>query len=139
MRFVVDSILSVEEAFGRVADFGKLDRWDPFVRSVRLLAGDPFTVGATYLLRAPGGFALVYELRALEPPRLVRYAGGTSRGGSTDTIRVARRGAGSRVTIESTLEFRGWVRLIGPAVRLAVWGGGRLVSLPALRRYLNPP
>ena len=142
MKFEVESWLPPVQAFARVADFGDLAEWDPFVRSVELTAGGRFTEGAVYEMKSPAGLKLSYELVELdfhhETGGRVKYIGGTKRGRSTDTITVVEHGSGSAVTISSELTFAGWARAVGPLIRAGVYLGGRFVSLPAMRRHLNP-
>ncbi len=93
-------------------------------------------VGSTYVLHSLGGMTLRYEIVELASPDRIVYAGGTRRGHSRDTITVRPVAGGSEIAVSSALTFSGWVRAIGPVVRVAVWLGGRLVSVPAMRRHL---
>lgn len=136
MRFSVTTDASPELAFASVADFGRLAEWDPFVRTVEV-EGPPMAVGTHYTLRSPGGFTLRYRILQVEPATRVVYGGGATRGGSTDTITVTPAGTGATVEIVSVLHFSGWARVVGPIVRVLVWMGGRLISLPAMRRRLS--
>ncbi len=136
MRFELVTSVDPGTAFARVADFGKLEHWDPFVRVSRLEQGEPMTPGAVYRLSSLGGLTLRYHIVDVESPRIIVYQGGTDRVRSTDTIEVAPTNEGSRVTVGSELSFSGRMRLLGPVVRALVWLGGRFVSLPALRRHL---
>lgn len=135
MRFTVTTAAPPTAAFEAVADFGRLAEWDPFVRSVDI-DGPPLEIGTVYTLTSPGGLTLRYRIIQIEPGTRVVYGGGATRGGSTDTITVTPDGRGSTVEIVSVLHFSGWVRLIGPVIRLLVWAGGRWISLPAMRRRL---
>lgn len=135
MRFTVTTAAPPSAAFEAVADFGRLADWDPFVRSVEV-EGPPLEIGTVYTLTSPGGFTLRYRIIQIEPGARIVYGGGATRGGSTDTITVTPQGTGSTVEIVSVLHFSGWVRLIGPVIRLLVWAGGRWISLPAMRRRL---
>lgn len=135
MHFIVQAPVPPQVAFDAVADFKRLAEWDPFVRRVEV-EGPPLVVGSTYVLHSLGGMTLRYEIVELESPHRIVYAGGTRRGHSIDTIAVSPAAAGSEIVVSSALKFSGWVRAIGPVVRVAVWAGGRFVSLPAMRRHL---
>lgn len=138
MRFEIETPLDPAAAFAEVADFGRLDDWDPAVVRSRLVQGTSLTRGAVYRLEAPGwmgGVVLTYQLLEIDPPRSVTYQGGTERVTSTDTITVTPWGTGSRVAIETTIKATGrrWViAIVTGAVRVV----GGLLSRPALRRHL---
>ena len=137
MRFSLEVSNDPDEAFTAVADFEKLEGWDPFVDRSELVAGAPMEPGAKYRLTTPRGMTLEYEIVEVDRPSRVVYRGGTKRVTSTDTISVHPHDGGSRVTVESILEFDGWTRIIGPFVRMGVWLGGRTRSLPGMKRYLE--
>lgn len=135
MHFSVVTDMLPEAAFDAVADFGVLAEWDPFVRAVDV-EGPPMAIGTKYVLHTRSRMILRYSVVVSDRPRQVVYAGGTRHAHTTDTLSVRPRDSGSEIHVQSILQFTGWVRLIGPVVRLAVWAGGRFVSLPALRRRL---
>jgi len=141
MRFVVESSLAQEAAFAAVADFARFDEWDPAVANSRLVAGTALAPGSLYQLTAPrwlGRVVLEYELLAIEPPHYATYRGGSQRVSSTDTMRVSPSPEGSRVAIESQLSTTGRARWLMPLISALVWVVGRSLSLPALKRRLNP-
>lgn len=135
MRFHVETRASPEVVFAEIADFANLENWDPFVRRSWLERGDPLDEGAVYVLETPGGLCLEYRVIDVQTPRYVVYQGGTDRVRSTDTIEVSATGNGSRITVTSKLRFRGWMWLMRPLIVGLVWLGGRLLSIPAMRRH----
>lgn len=139
MRFRVVSPLKPEDAFARVADFGRLQEWDPAVVESVLVNGTPVSTGAVYRLRSPrwlGGVILTYEIVMINPPRMVTYQGGSKRVRSTDRITVDPSQRGSVVSLTTELETSG-PRWVLPLVKAFVWLSGRTMSLPALRRWLS--
>ena len=137
MRFQLETVASPEAVFAVIADFANLENWDPFVRRSWCDGGEPLTEGAVYVMEAPGGLRLEYRIIDIEQPRYVVYQGGTERVTSTDTIEVAATDRGARVTVTSELRFRGWTKLMSPLIAAMVWLGGRLLSVPAMRRHMN--
>lgn len=137
MRFSIESPVDPALAFDEIADFGDVQRWDPFVRSSRLIRGAPLEVGAVYVLKSFGGLELRYRVVDVDVPRFVVYQGGTDRVRSTDTIEVSGTDPGSRITVDSVLRFEGRMRLLASLIRALVWLGGRLASVPGMRKRLS--
>ena len=137
MRFHVETRALPEIVFDEIADFANLERWDRFVRRSWLERGDRLDEGAVYVLEAPGRLRLEYRIIDVERPGYVVYQGGTARVRSTDTIEVAATDHGSRIIVTRDLRFLGWMRLMSPLVAALVWLGGRLVSVPGMRRHLS--
>lgn len=137
MRFRLETSIDSRTAFEEVADFGVIERWDPFVRRSRLISGESMAEGASYALESPGGLTLEYRIVDIERPRFVVYQGGTERVRSTDTIAVEATNGGSRISVSSDVRFMGWMKLMAPIVMFLVWAGGRFLSLPSMRRHLE--
>lgn len=137
MLLVIEAPAGPETAFDEVADFGAIDRWDPFVRCSTLIAGEPMQEGAVYSIESVVGLSLEYRIIDIERPRFVVYQGGTRRVRSTDTIEVEQTAGGVRISVSSELRFTGWIRVLSPVIGFVVRVGGRLVSLPAMRRHLG--
>jgi hypothetical protein len=136
MRFRTLALGEAGSVFAVVADFGRLQEWDPFVDRSEQVVGAGLEPGARYRLATPVGLTLHYELVEIDRPHRVAYRGGTKRVTSVDTISVAPLGSAVEIRFESVLHFRGWTRVIAPLVLLSLWLGGRLRTLPALRRRL---
>ncbi len=137
MRFQVETTVSPDVVFDEIADFANLENWDPFVRRSWLARGDPLHEGAVYVLEAPGGLSLEYRIIDVQRHRYVVYQGGTKRVRSVDAIEIAATDGGSHISVTSDLRFRGWIRLMSPLIAAMVWLGGRLVSVPGMRRRLQ--
>ena len=132
--------ITPEQAFAAVADFRDLTAWDPAVKAVEVIEGEPMTVGALYELVGSalgGGLRLRYRIDSIQEPDSITYVGGTTNVTTTDTFRFDLVGPGTVVTVSSDMEFRGSTRWYGWAVRAGVYLGGRFVSLPALKRHLS--
>lgn len=128
------------QAFAAVADFRYLTAWDPAVKTVEVVQGEPMTVGAVYELVGStlgGGLTLRYRIESINAPISITYVGGTSNVTTTDTIRCEEADGGTLVSISSDMEFRGPTRWYGWAVRAGVYLGGRLISFPAMKRYVR--
>lgn len=123
--------------FSKVADFARLEEWDPFVRSSGLVDGVWMEPGSMYELKSLGGLTLRYRLIEVDRPNRVVYDGGTRRVRSTDAIEVAMTEEGSSVRVVSELRFAGAMVLLFPLIKALVWLGGRYLSLPAMRRYVD--
>lgn len=136
MRFKTVALGDAESAFALVADFRRLQEWDPFVDRSEQIVGAGLEAGASYRLTSPIGLKLEYELVEIEPPHRAVYRGGTKRVTSIDTISVSPLGSAVEITIDSRLHFTGLTKATAPLVLLGLWLGGRLRSLPALRRRL---
>jgi len=130
-----------QQAFDAVADFRDLTDWDPAVKTVEVIEGEPMTVGAVYELIGSalgGGLRLRYRIDSVNAPHSVTYVGGTENVTTTDTMSFDHVGDGTIVSITSDMEFRGSTRWYGWLVHIGVYLGGRLISLPALKRHLEP-
>lgn len=132
--------VSSRQAFDAIGDFAQLPEWDPAARSVRIIEGTPLSVGARYQItgsRIGGGITLEYVIDAVDAPHSITYVGGTKHVTTTDTITCDEIEGGTLVAISSVMEFRGPTRWYSWLVRAGVFLGGRLVSLPALKRYVR--
>lgn len=136
MRFKTVALGDAESVFALIADFRRLQEWDPFVDRSEQVAGAGPEAGASYRLTSPVGLTLEYELVEIDPPHRAIYRGGTKRVTSIDSISVSPLGSAVEIAIDSTLQFSGWTKLIAPLVLTGIWLGGRLRTLPALRRRL---
>jgi hypothetical protein len=130
-----------ERAFEYVADFGRIEEWDPFIAAVERLDPGPPAVGSRYVLRSRGpGLVLRYEVTALDPAaRCVRLAGAATGFRGWDEISVEPAGGGSRVRYTAEIGLRGRARLLWLAaplmlVAMALGGGG---PLRGLRRRID--
>ncbi len=133
-----------ELAFAYLEDFGHIEEWDPFIRSVeRLTVGEP-RVGSVYRLTPRiGGFRLRYEVTDLDPAaRRIRLNGTASGYRGWDEITVspeAGPGGGSIVRYEAEIGLRGRTRLLyllAPAGLIAMlfFGGN---AMRGMRRRLD--
>ena len=101
---------SAATIFPIVADFSRMEEWNPNVRSSTLLSGEPLQVGTEVrcVLRwpFPPGALLHAKLTALEVPHQVTYHETTSVGPFTvseaeDRLTLQERSDGTLVTFET--------------------------------------
>ena len=137
-RVSIDLAADPVSVFGLVADFGRLQEWDPNVTSSRWradsgpLVGEHVDVVARFLgMQAP----IAYELVAWEPPHTARYVGRARRLVSHDTVRVESRGDGCRVEFSADVTLRGVMRLLRPILPLVFAAGARR-AMGALRKHV---
>jgi carbon monoxide dehydrogenase subunit G len=119
----VNSPHSAAEVWSYLADLRSIAEWDPSVEEVRLLSGDPGTVGARYHLEV--GFlgshaSLPYVTVTAEPPRRVVFAAETASVTVRDEARVQPiTDGGSSVVWDAELRLKGPRRVLDPLLGLA--------------------
>jgi len=131
-----------DRAFEYLADFGRIEEWDPFIgRAVRLDPGPP-RVGSRYDVFARGDrLRLHYEVTDLDPVgRRVRLNGSATgfRGWDEITVAPSPSGTGSVVTYEAEIGLHGLGRLlylVAPIALLAFAIGGN--PMRGMRRRLD--
>ena len=112
-----------ERAFAYVADLRNFAEWDPGVTAVEQLTGDGPGPDAAYSVTVTGAvrpMTLRYETTAYDPPRRIEVRAESSSLLSIDVVTVepVTDGAGSIVTYDATLTFRGLARLADPLLAL---------------------
>ena len=139
-RTRVPSSLPPEEAFAYMAAFEHAAEWDPSVVEARRLENGELGVGSSFhvLSRFAGReVALRYEIVRYESPRSFTVEARNESFSSRDTIAVEPAGAGSEVSYDAELEFRGVRRLLEPVMQAAFNRIGRAAEA-GLREHLNP-
>lgn len=119
MRYVaaVDVPLATHEAFDYLARFSSAAEWDPGVAEARQTTPDPVGPGSRFDLVAVflgNRVPLTYEITEYDRPRRVVLVAETATVRSVDTITFAPAGAGTRVTYDARLDFKGPARLLSP-------------------------
>jgi hypothetical protein len=139
-RTAIESSLSEDEAFARMAAFERVPEWDPtVVEARRLTEGEP-AVGTRFQVRSRFGGRVVdleYGLVECDPPRSFTLEARNPSFRSRDVITVEPRAAGSIVRYEALLEFEGWRQALDPLLH-ALFGRVGRKAAAGLRRYLNP-
>ena len=136
----IPSTLTQAEAFAYMADFSNARSWDPSVSRARRGDTEPVGLGSTFPLIARFAgrdIELTYTIVAYEPAsRVVLEAqhGFVSR----DTITVEAAGAGSVVSYEALLTFKGLGRLAEPFMQFVFSRVGAKAKA-GLETALNPP
>ena len=130
------------EIWSYLADLRSIAEWDPSVEEIRLLSGEPGTVGARYQLEV--GFlrrrvSLPYLTLTAETPTLVVFAAETASVMVRDEARIRPLAdGGSSVTWDAELRLKGPRRLLDPLLRIAFNRLGRRAA-HGLAERLNEP
>jgi hypothetical protein len=140
-RTTVESTKSPEEAFDYLAEFSNAREWDPGIVEAANLTGDPVGSGSRFRLvsrflgrRVP----LEYRITEYERPTRVVLVADEASIRSTDEIRVAAAGGGSRVTYEADLRLKTPLGgVMDPLLALAFRRIGARAAA-GLREALNP-
>jgi hypothetical protein len=137
----IESVKSQSEAFSFMADFRNAETWDANTSSVKLIEGDPLTVGARYeVVTGFGGrdLTLIYETVEIEEPRKVVLESATGFAKIRDTITIVTDPKGSRVGYEAQIITSGLGKLLDPIFGLIFKRvGGKAES--SLRDALSQP
>jgi hypothetical protein len=138
----VTSPQSAAETWSYLADLRSIAEWDPSVEGIRLVSGDPGTVGARYLLEVGflgGRVRLPYVTVTAEPPHCVVFAAETESVTIRDEARIQPMAdRGSSVVWDAELGLKGARRVLDPLLRLAFNRlGGRAAR--GLGERLNEP
>ena len=136
----IRSALSAADAFAYMASFDNAREWDPSVTETERLDSGDLRVGSAF--RVVSKFAgkavpLRYEITSFEPASRVVLEAWNKSFGSVDTISVVSAGAGSDVTYDARLVFKGLARVVNPLMQLVFNGVGRKADA-SLRVHLNP-
>ena len=111
------------EIWSYLADLRSIAEWDPSVEQIRLVSGDPGTIGARYQLEVSflgGGVSLPYVTVTVEPPSRVVFAAETESVMVRDEARIRPiADGGSTVVWDAELRLKGARRLFDPLLRLA--------------------
>ena len=111
------------EIWSYLADLRSIAEWDPSVEGIRLVSGDPGTIGARYQLEVSflgGRVSLPYVTVTVEPPSRVIFAAETESVMVRDEARIRPiADGGSSVVWDADLRLKGARRLLDPLLRLA--------------------
>jgi carbon monoxide dehydrogenase subunit G len=106
-----------------LADLRSVAEWDPSVDEIRLLSGNPGTVGARYQLEVSflgNRVSLPYVTVTADPPTRVVFSAETESVVVRDEARVRPLAdGGSSVTWDADLRLKAARRLFDPLLRLA--------------------
>ena len=111
-----------QEAFDYLSDLRNEAGWNPKMRSVQLLTGDPIGIGSRYRVRWAGSPDVIVEYTQYERPG--QWA--TVADSQTMTIRFSARvtpvPSGSHLAVRMELLPRGPARLLQPLLRRRMQG-----------------
>lgn len=118
----VDTSAAPGDVFAYLSDFTTTKEWDPGTVDTTRVSGDG-GVGTTY--RNVSSFLgrktqLTYTVTTHEPDRLFALRGENKTVVAHDTMEIAARGDGSRVTYTAEFEFQGLARFVGPLLSPAL-------------------
>jgi carbon monoxide dehydrogenase subunit G len=130
-----------EEVFDYLARFSSAAQWDPSVVDAEMLTPEPVGCGSEFRLvvRSFGSERpFRYRISAFDRPRSVTLVAETAQVRSLDTITVEPAGAGSKLSYDARLEFRGLARLATPILALTLRRMGDAASA-GLRAEIGEP
>lgn len=139
-RTTIDSRLSADDAFARIAAFERVPEWDETIVEAQRLADGETVMGSRFRVVSRFGgrnVELVYEVVAFDPPRTLVLVARNPSFEARDTVTVEPAGDGSRVTYEAVLELSGWRRAFEVIFQRMFTSLGRKAEA-GLRRFLNP-
>src|SRR5215469_15141263 len=113
----VDIAVPPQEAFDYPSDLRNEAEWNPRIRSVHLLTGDPVGTGSRYQARWAGGPDTVIEYTRFERPDEWASVGHSKMMTIRFSARVAPVPPGSRLMVRMELILHGPARLLQPLLR----------------------
>lgn len=130
-----------DEVWSYLADLRRIRQWDPSVADVRLVSGEPGTVGSRYDLDVTflgRTVTLAYETVVSEPPHRIVFAAETDSLSVVDEALILPLPAGSRATWNASLRLKGARQVLELPLRVAFARlGGRAEA--GLRKRLGEP
>lgn len=140
--FVIESTLSVTDAFALVVDLSNVNEWDHGVSDARHVEGDPATVGARYDVTVTGfdgkPTTASYELTAVDAPNSFTMVGSHAQFRADDTITFEPADTGCRVSYEAGLVLLGENRPVTDAQLESIFASIAAVPQAGLTEFLNP-
>ena len=118
----VETTASPARVFAYLSDFTHTDEWDPGTVHTERVSGDG-GVGTTYLNTSKfmgRETQLTYVVQTHEPDRLFSLRGENKTVVAHDSMEIAPRGEGSRVTYTADFEFKGMARFVAPLLKPAL-------------------
>ena len=118
----VDIAVPPHEAFDYLSDLRNEAEWNPRMRSVHLLTGDPVGIGTAYRARWAGGPDTLVEYTRFERPCEWGSVGRSNMMTIRFSARVTSIPSGSRLAVRMELIPRGPARLLQPLLRRRMQG-----------------
>ena len=118
---VINSTWERPRAFAFMSDFSNAQEWDPGVKAARRVATGPVAVGSAFdldVVFAGQTMTIRYEVVEMEADRRVVFRASTDRLESIDTLTFDDDGAGTEVTYDARLTFKGLAALANPLLGL---------------------
>jgi hypothetical protein len=132
----VDIAVAPQDAFNYLSDLRNEAEWNPKMRSVQLLTGDPVGIGSTYRAKWAGGPDTVVEYTRFEPPGEWASVGRSTMMTIRFSARVASIPSGSRLVVRMELIPRGPARLLQPLLRRRMQGQ-ELANMRAIKNMME--
>ncbi|MDH3679799.1 MAG: SRPBCC family protein [Acidimicrobiia bacterium] len=135
----IQSPLSVDEVWARVADVTRFVEWDPGVLGAEQVSGDGPGPNAAYELTVRGvrgPLDMRYDVNEFAPPSRLFLVADTGALRSEDEITIEPDGEGSELIYRAELRFGGFYAIANPVMSIAFkfigWRAAR-----GLRRFLE--
>jgi hypothetical protein len=129
------------KAFEFLSNFANTREWDPSVKRTRELDEGPVAVGSRFELTldfAGKENTLTYEVVELDPGRRVLLRAENDGVISLDEITVENADAGTLVTYDADLKFKGMMRVLDPAFKIVFGRLGDRAKQGMLERLSQP-
>lgn len=140
--FVIESALSVADAFALVVDLTKVNEWDRGVSNAQHVSGEPATVGATYDVTVTGfdgkPTTASYALMAVDAPNSFTMVGSHPQFRADDTITFEPTDSGCRVSYDAGLVLLGEDRPLTDKQLDGLFASIAAVPQAGLQDFLNP-
>jgi len=140
--FVIESTLSVADAFALAVDLSKVNEWDRGVSDARHVDGQPGTVGAKYDVTVTGfdgkPTTASYELTAVDAPNSFTMVGSHPQFRADDTIEFEPTDTGCRVSYDAGLVLLGDDRPVTDAQLDEIFASIAAIPQAGLAEFLNP-
>jgi Polyketide cyclase / dehydrase and lipid transport len=117
-----DIAVPPQEAFDYLSDLRNEAEWNPKMRSVQLLTGDPIGIGSKYRARWAGSPGTVVEYTRFERPNEWASVADSKMMTIRFSARVTSIPSGSRLTVRMELIPRGPLKLLQPLLRRRMQG-----------------
>jgi len=136
----LDSDREPSAAFAYVSDFSTTREWDPNVLDAERVGDGPIGAGSRFKLTtsfAGRRASITYEISEHDPPRAVTFRGENATVLSVDRVTFEPIGAGTRVTYDADLRFKGPLQIADPLLQVILNRLGRQ-ALAGMREQIGP-
>ncbi len=140
--FIVESSLTVDDAFARLIDLTRVSEWDSGVSSSTQVHGDAHIVGSRYDVTVTGfdgkPTSVVYEILNADPPSCFVMEGANDVFRANDTLSLESSDTGCTLTYVGVLELLGTNPPLTNSQLDSVFPKIAAVAQAGLQSFLNP-